>query len=69
MKNLEEFVLRLSQLSEEAPMTAVVLPPKTRGFPVGTYNLQILLNLSADCLEGHKPNCRKGREDNETGIH
>lgn len=69
MKNLDEFISSLKVLADEAPMTAVVLPPKTVGFPVGTYNLKILLVMIAENLEGNVPNCRKGSTKNGTGIH
>lgn len=60
MKNLDEFISCLNELACVAPMTAVVLPPKTVGFPVGTYNLKILLTMITGSLEGKVPNCRKG---------
>lgn len=62
MKNLDEFILCLLELADEAPMAAVILPPKTAGFPVGTYNLKILLTMIAENLEGNVPNCRKGAQ-------
>ena len=42
--NLTEWTEALRKLKANAPMTIVILPPKTKGLPVGSYNLAILLD-------------------------
>lgn len=52
------FIKTVRELKEKCPMEVIVLPPHSKGLPVGSYNLEVLLESIALNLEGKKPLCR-----------
>lgn len=60
---IDAFISKIEELSTDAPMTIIKLPPKTVGLPVGSYNVMVLLLIIAECLRGHEPQCLKGAKD------
>lgn len=64
MTELEKYIELLRKLKAESPATIICLPPHTRGLPVGSYNLELLLEMIVLNLEGNRPACRKEKMNN-----
>lgn len=58
MTELERYIESLRELKRQCPATIICLPPHSVGLPEGSYNLELLLEMIACNLEGHRPSCR-----------
>lgn len=68
MTKLERFIKSVRELKAKSPSSIIILPPCTKGLPLGSYNLELLLECIALNLEGKKPLCRqRARKELENG--